>query len=73
MQVAIYRCAHSIAPNIKLSVLVEQRLLDILLNDVAAPMPIHLLRLNQALDMIQVSTDLDTAATICVFTRLDNP
>ena len=36
-------------------------------------MPIHLLGLNKALDVIKVAADLDTTSTVGVLTRLYNP
>ena len=73
LQVAVDGRAEGVAPDIELPVLVQERLLNVFLNDVAASVAVHLLRLDQALDVLQVATHLDTTASIRVLTRLHNP
>ena len=52
LQISIYCCHKSKAPDIKLSVLVEKRLLNILLNDVTSLHTIDCLVLYESLNMI---------------------
>ena len=52
LQVSVGCRAQGEAANVELSVLVKKRLFDVLLNDVAAPMPIYLLSLNETLDVV---------------------
>ena len=52
LQISIYCCHQSKAPDIKLSVLVEKRLLNILLNDVTSLHTIDCLVLYESLNMI---------------------
>ena len=73
MQVAVDGSAERVAPDIELPILVQERLLNVFLNDVAAPVAVDLLGLNQALDVLQVTTDLDSAAAIRVLARLHDP
>ena len=73
LQVAIHSCGHSIASNIELSVLIKKRLLNIFLDDITASMAVNLLCLNERSDVIEVTANLNSTATICVLTRLDDP
>ena len=73
LQVAVDGRAEGVAPDVELPVLVQERLLNVFLNDVAASVAVHLLRLDQALDVLQVATHLDTTASIRVLARLHNP
>ena len=73
LQVAVDSRAERVTPYVKLPILVQQRLLDVLLNDIAAPVAIDLLCLNQALDVIQIAADLDTATSIRVLSGLHDP
>ena len=73
LQVAVDRGAEGVAPDIELPVLVQERLLNVFLNNVAASVAVYLLRLDQALDVLQVATDLDSTSTIRVLARLHNP
>ena len=73
MQVSVGCLYQSEAANIELSVLVQERLLYVLLNDIAAPVPVDLLSLNQTLDVVEITADLDTAASVRILTRLHDP
>ena len=73
LQVAVDRSAEGVAPDVELPILVQERLLNVFLNDVAAPMAVDLLRLDQTLDVLQVATDLDSAATIRILAWLHDP
>lgn len=73
LQVSVGCRAQGEAANVELSVLVKKRLFDVLLDDVAAPMPIDLLSLNETLDVVEVAADLDTTPSIRVLTWLDDP
>ena len=73
MQVSVGCLYQSKAANIELSVLVQERLLYVLLNDIAAPVPVDLLSLNQTLDVVEITADLDTAASVRILTRLHDP
>ena len=73
LQVSVLGRAERVAPNVELPILVQERLLDVLLNDIAAPVAVYLLCLNQTLDVIQVATDLDTATSVRVLSRLYDP
>ena len=73
LQVSVLGRAESVAPNVELPILVQERLFYVLLNDVAAPVAVYLLCLNQTLDMIQVAADLDTATSVRVLSRLYDP
>ena len=73
LQVAIHSCGHSITSNVKLSILIKEWLLNVFLDDITASMTVNLLCLNERSDVIEVTADLDSTATICVLTRLDDP
>lgn len=73
MKITINCAHHREASDVKLSALVEQGLLDVLLNDVGATVTIHICVLDQGLNVVDVATDLDTAASIGVLTWLDDP
>ena len=73
LQVSVDRGGHGVAANVEFAILVEQGPLDVLLDDVAALVAVHLLRLDQLLDVVEVAADLDTAATIGVLAGLDDP
>jgi hypothetical protein len=73
LEVAGNRAHHGEAPDVELPVLVEQRLLDVLLDDVGAAVAVHVGVLHQGLDVVDVSADLDAAPTIRVLARLDDP
>lgn len=51
LQVSVCCLYEGITANIKLSVLVQERFFHVLLNDIAAPMPVNLLSLNQTFDV----------------------
>ena len=73
LEVAPDRRCQGVATDVELPTLVQQRPLNVLLNDVAALMAIDLLRLDQLLYMVQIAADLDTAAPVCVLAGLDDP
>ena len=73
MQIAIYCAHHREASDVKLSALIEQWLLDVLLNDVRATVTIHVCVLYQRLYVVNVATDLDATASISVLAWLDDP
>ena len=73
LQVSVNGGAEGVATDVKLAILVQERLLDVFLNNVTTPMSIDLLCLNQTLDVVEVTADLDATAAIGVLTRLDNP
>ena len=73
LQVAIAGNCHGVGSNVELSILVQQWLLHVLLNDVRSLPPIDVGLIDQAFDMVQVSADLDTTSSVGVLTRLDNP
>jgi len=61
------------APDIELPIFIQKWPLDVLLNNVTPLVAIHLLVLDQRLDMVEVSADLDTTPPVGVFARLDDP
>ena len=73
LQVSVNSSAEGVATDVKLAIFIQQRLLDVFLNNVTSPMPIDLLCLNQTLDVVEVTADLDATAAIGVLTWLDNP
>ena len=73
LQVSVDCGRQSVAADVELAILVEKGSFDVLLDDVATPMAVHLLRLNQTLDVVEVTADLDATATIGVLTWLDDP
>ena len=52
LEIAIHCCRQEVATDVELPILVKQRLLNVLLYDVAAAVPIHLLGLYQRLYVI---------------------
>jgi len=73
LQVSVDRGRKEETTDVKLSIFIQQRLLNILLYDVTASMAVNLLRLYQRLNVVEVTTDLDATASVGVLTRLDNP
>ena len=73
LQVAINGRGHGVASNVELPALIKERLLNILLDDVAASVTVNLLCLDERSDVIKVTADLDSTATIRVLTGLDDP
>ena len=73
LKIAVHSCSQKVATDVELPILVKQRLLNVLLDDVAAAVAIHLLSLYQRLYVIQVATHLNTTASVCILSRLDNP
>lgn len=73
LQISIDCRAGRETPDIELPIFVEERLLDVLLDDVAAPMSVNHVSLDETLDMIEVAAHLDTTASICILSWLHNP
>lgn len=73
MQIAVYRTHHREASDVELSTLVEKWFFDVFLNDVGATVAINICVLYQGLDVVYVTTNLNTAASISVLSRLDDP
>lgn len=73
LQVASDRTHHREAPDVELAILVEQRFLDVLLDDVGASVAVYVGVLDQRLDVVDVSADLDAAAAVRVLAWLDDP
>ncbi len=73
LEVAIDTAHEREAPDVKLPSFVEHRLLNILLDDVAALVSIDIRVLDQVSNLVKLLAHLDAASSICVFTRLDNP
>ena len=73
LQVSVDRSCHSVAANVEFTILVEKGSLNVLLDDVAALVAVHLLCLDQLLDVVEVTADLDTTASVGVLARLDDP
>lgn len=73
LQISIDGAHHRECPYVELSVLVEQRLLDVLLNYVGPPVAIHVHVLDQTLDVIELFAHLYATTSICVLTWFDYP
>jgi hypothetical protein len=73
LQVAIAGNCQGIGSNVKLSILVQQWLLHVLMNDVRSLPPIYVRLVYQALDMVKVSAHLDATSSVGVLAWLDNP
>ena len=73
LEVSVDRGRQRVAADVELATLVQKGPLNVLLNDVATPVAVHLLRLDQTLDVIEVTADLDATTTIGVLTWLDDP
>ena len=72
-EVAVDRRDHGEAPDVEFATFVEQRLLDVLLDDVAAVAAVHVGAADQRLDMVEVPADLDAAPAVRVLAWLDDP
>ena len=73
LQISVYGAHHGEGTDIELPILVQQRLLDILLNDVRTLVPVNVRVLHQALDVVKVLADLNTTSSVGVLTRLHDP
>lgn len=73
LQVPVDRAHQGKTPNVELTVLVEEGLLDILLYDVTSLNTVYGSILYQALDVIKVFAHLDSTAPVCVLSWLDDP
>ena len=73
LQVSVYGAHHGECSNIKLASLVEEWLLDVLLHDIGPFVAVDVRVLDQALDVVQVATHLDAAASVGVLSRFDDP
>jgi hypothetical protein len=73
LKVAIDSGHESIAPDIKLATLVEKWLFDVLLNDVASLLAVYIGVGYDFLDLLELPAHLDTAAPVCVLSRLHYP
>lgn len=73
LKIAANGAHHGKASNIKLSILVQQGSLDILLDYVTSFETIHIGVADEALNLIEIFRYLDSAASIGVLTRLDDP
>jgi hypothetical protein len=73
LEITIYGRHQSKTPDIKLTVFVEKRLLDILLDDVTPFNTIHSRVLYQSLDVIKIFAHLYSTAPVGVLSRLDDP
>jgi hypothetical protein len=73
LEVSINSSQQSVAPNVKLPVFVEKRLLEVLLNDVGPLLAIDIGVRYDFLDLREFPADLNATAPISVFTGLDNP
>ena len=73
LEVAVDGAHQSEASNVELPVLVQKRLLNVLLDDVRSLGTIHNSILDEVLDVVQVFTHLDTAATVGVLSWFHDP
>lgn len=73
MQISINGTHQSKYPDIKLSVFIKKWLLNILLDDVTSFIPIYVCVVDQTLDGFEVFAYCNTASTVAVLARLDDP
>ena len=73
LKVTISGGSHGIDSDVKLAALVEQRLLEVFLNDVGSLAAVDQSRIYDRPNLIQIATHLDATTTVCVLARLDNP
>ena len=73
LQVSIDGAHQGEAADVELSILIEERLLDVLLYDIRSSVAIDVHILDQALDVIQLSADLYSASSVGVLAWLDDP
>ena len=71
-EIAIYTCGQCVSSNVKLSSVIEQWILNVLLNDVR-PSSIPRRSLNDALDVLVVLLYGNATASVCVLAWLDDP
>lgn len=73
LQVAVDRSEESVAPDIKLPVLVEKGLLDIFLNDVGSLLAVDVCIRYNLLNLRELLADLNAATSISVFAWFHYP
>ena len=73
LHIAIDSAHHCEASYVKLSILVQQRLFDVLLNDVTPFVPIHIRVQNQVFNTVKVFADINATPSVGVLARLDDP
>jgi hypothetical protein len=73
LEITVNGAHHSEASNIKLTILVQQGSLNILLDYVTSFESIHIGIADEAFNLIEIFRYLDSAAPIGVLTRLDDP
>jgi hypothetical protein len=73
LQVAIYGAHEREHSDVELSILVQQGLLDVLLDDVAPLAPVNYGVANQSLDVVELLAHLNAAPSIGVLAGLDDP
>lgn len=73
LEVAVHSCCQRVGPDVELAIFVQEGLFDVLLDNVRSFLAVYLGIINDALNMVQVSADLDPSASVCVLTWLDDP
>ena len=73
LQVTIYATHEGETTDVEFPVFVQERLLDVLLYNIASSIAINISVLHQAFDMLKIFTDLNATASVCVLARLDDP
>jgi hypothetical protein len=71
LQIPVDGAHHGEAPDIKLSILVQQGLLNILLNDVTAFVATGVV--NKAFDLVEILAHGDATASVGILSRFDYP
>ena len=73
LQISIDAAHHCEAPDIKFTILVEQWLFNVLLNDVGPAITIYVSVLNQTFDVIEILAYLNATASIRILAWFDDP
>jgi hypothetical protein len=73
LQVAVDRGQQSVAPDVKLPVLIEEGFLDVLLDDVGPLLSVNIGIRYDVLDLGEFSANLNATASVSVLTGLDYP
>lgn len=73
LQVSVGGCGHRIHADVELATFVEQWLLQVLLNYVGAFPPVDHRVADDRTNLIQIAAHLDSAPSVRVLTRLDDP
>jgi len=73
LQVPIHSLGHSVASYVEFAALIQQGLLAVLLDDVAALLPIHMSHAHYLFDLTQLSANRDAAASVGVLSGLNDP